>query len=187
MRVIIGITGASGIIYSIKLLEYLKNVPETETFLVISKHGKTVLEIETGYNIDYLKSLSDHYYEEDDFRAPIASGSFKFDSVVIVPSSMKTLAAIANGYADNLIARVADIALKQKKKLIIVPRETPLNVIHLENMLKLAKMGAIIMPACPGFYSRPKSIGDLVNFIVSRILDLLGIENKLINRWGEEW
>jgi 4-hydroxy-3-polyprenylbenzoate decarboxylase len=96
------------------------------------------------------------------------------------------MAAIANGYADNLITRVADIALKQRKKLIIVPRETPLNVIHLENMLKLAKMGAIILPACPGFYSKPKSIDDLVNFIISRILDLLGIENSLIRRWGEK-
>lgn len=186
LKIVVCLTGASGIIYGIRLLEVLKEIPSIETFLVISEGGKTVLEAETNYKLNYVYSLANHVYEENDFFAPIASGSFLFDAVVIIPASMKTIAAIAHGYAHNLITRAADIALKQRIKLIVVPRETPLNSIHLENMLKLSRMGAYIVPACPGFYHKPKKIEDLINFIVGRVLDLLGIKHNLFKRWGHE-
>jgi len=124
-------------------------------------------------------------YREDDFLSPYASGSHRFDGMVIVPCSMGTLSAIANGFAHNLIARAADICLKEKIKLIVVPRETPFSCIHLENMLKLSRAGAIILPANPGFYNKPREVSDLVKFIISRILDHLEIENDLVKRWGE--
>ena len=185
LKVVVGITGASGVIYGVRLLEELRKRENIEIWLVISKSGKKVLEVETNYDINYLYSLANKAYEENDFLAPIASGSFLYDAVVIIPASMKTIAAIAHGYADNLIIRVADIALKQKRRLILVPRETPLNPIHLENMLKLSKLGAWIVPACPGFYHKPKTIDDLINFIIGRVLDILQIQHDLFTRWGD--
>ncbi len=186
MKLVVCITGASGVIYGVKLLEELKKRKEIETFLVISNGAKKVIELETDHSINYIKSLADFYYDEDDFQAPIASSSFLIDGVVIVPTSMKTLSAIANGFGNNLITRVADIAIRMNKPLILVPRETPLSAIHLENMLKLAKLGVRILPACPGFYHKPKNIDDLINFIVGKILDILGLENRKFKRWGEE-
>lgn len=183
MRLVVGITGASGIVYAVKFLEYLKGLRDVEVFSTISKGALNVIKAETDYTLKYIKSLADSFYMDDDFGAPIASGSFFVDGVVIVPASMKTVSAISMGYADNLITRAADIALKEKRKLVLVPRETPLNAIHLENMLKLAKLGAIILPACPGFYSKPETVDDLINFIVGRILDVLGIHHNLYKRW----
>lgn len=183
LRIVVCITGASGVIYGIKLLEVLKSMGDFEVHLVISKGGKKVMEIETDISIDEVQGLADRFYEEDDFTAPIASSSFLIDAVVIVPASMKTISAIANGFTNSLVTRVADIALRLKKPLILVPRETPLNAIHLENMLKLSRLGAVILPACPGFYHQPKSMDDILNFIVGKILDSLGIKHDIYKRW----
>jgi len=183
LRVVLCITGASGIIYGVRLLEEL--IKKAEVHLVISKTAEKILEMETNYRVEDLKKLSERCYSEDDLFAPLSSGSFRYDALVIAPCSMKTLSAIANGVADNLITRAADVALKERRKMILVIRETPLNSIHLENMKRLSDLGAIIMPASPAFYHRPKSVSDLVNFIVARVLDHLHIENSLVRRWGE--
>jgi 4-hydroxy-3-polyprenylbenzoate decarboxylase len=179
MRVVVGITGASGIIYGLKLLENLK----VEKHLIMSKNGKKILEYETEYKIEEVKKLADYYYENEDLFAKISSGSFKFDAFAIVPCSASTFSKIANGIADNLITRVASVCLKERRKLIIVPRETPLSTIHLQNLAKLSELGAIILPAMPAFYHKPKKIDDLVSFVVGRILDVLGIEHELYERW----
>ncbi len=179
------ITGASGVIYGIRLMEVLAN-KNVETYLIMSETAKKIISIETDQDPSYIESLATRVFLNTDMTAPIASGSFKFDAMVIVPCSMKTLGMIANGIADNLITRAADVAIKEGRKLILVPRETPLNAIHLENMLKLARLGVVILPACPGFYHEPERIMDLVDFIVGKILDQLGIEHSLYKRWSGE-
>ncbi len=180
--IIVGITGASGVIYGIRLLKVLNEL-NIENSLIISDAAKTVINHETNERIEDIIKLADNYYEFDDLTASINSGSFKFDGLVIVPCSMKTLSSIANGYASNTITRVADVSLKEKRKTIIVPRETPLRSIHLENMLSLSKEGAVILPAMPGFYSDNDTIDDQINFIVGKILDSLNIENNIYKRW----
>ncbi|MEA4957884.1 Flavin prenyltransferase UbiX [bioreactor metagenome] len=180
--IVIAITGASGVIYSLKLLEALKKLG-IETGVVVSKPAQIIFDYELGIKIDEIKKLANHFYESDDLTSSINSGSFKFDSLVIVPCSMKTLSAIANGYGNNAITRVADVALKEKRKTIIVPRETPLRSIHLENMLEISREGGIILPAMPGFYHNPENVDDIVNFVVGKILDSLDIDNDLFKRW----
>lgn len=184
MRIIVGISGGSGAIYGVALLKILQEMG-IETHLVVSTMGEYVVEHECGINLEELKGLASYYHDNKDLAAPISSGSFKTDGMIIIPSSMKTVAAVANGLSDNLLTRAADVIIKERRKLVIVPRETPLSVIHLENMLKLARMGVTILPASPGFYNHPESIGDIVSAIVGRALDQLGIEHNLINRWGE--
>lgn len=185
MKIVVCITGASGVVYAKRLLEVLseKNI---HISLIISETGKLVIEKELSSTIEDFYKYCDDYYENDDFLSPIASGSNLYDAVIVVPCSMKTLSAIANGYSDDLIVRVCDISLKERRKLIIMPREMPLNTIHLENMLKLSKNGCIIMPPIPAFYHHPKDINDIVDFVVGRVLDLLGIENNLFKRWSSE-
>ena len=183
MRLIIAITGASGVIYGKRLLEELHD--KVETHLVISKAAKKIIKLELASSEDALQRLADFVYEVDDWSSPIVSGSFKTDGMIVVPCSMKTLAGIANGFAENVILRAADVALKEKRKLIIVPRETPLNVIQLRNMLDLAKQGVIIVPAMPAYYHDPKNVKDLVDFVVGRIMDQLGLEHTLYRRWHE--
>lgn len=180
MEIVIGISGASGVQYGIRLLDVLKN---HETHLIISETAKQIIEIETNYSADDIAKLASHVYAHDGLAANIASGSRKFDAMVIAPCSMKTLGAIANGISDTLITRIADICLKEGRKLILVPRETPLSLVHLRNMVKAKEAGAIILPACPGFYSRPKNVSDVIDFILGRILDVLGIEHELYERW----
>ena len=180
--IIVAITGASGVIYGIRLLEVLKKL-NIENSLIISDAGKIVIESETKYKVTDLIDLSDNYYEFNDLTSSINSGSFKSDGLVIVPCSMKTLSSIANGYGSNTITRVADVCLKEKRPAIIVPRETPLRNIHLKNMLTLSQEGAIILPAMPGFYSKPETLNDQVDFIVGKILDSLKIENNIYERW----
>jgi 4-hydroxy-3-polyprenylbenzoate decarboxylase len=182
-RIVIGITGASGARYGIRLLEALKG--KAETFLVISEQAAELIEYETSYKVSDVIKMASHHYEDTDFYAPIASGSFKFDAMVIVPCSMKTLSAVANGYADTLIGRAADVSLKEGKRLVLVTREMPLSLIHLENMVKVKHAGGCIMPACPGFYNKPESIDDLVNNVAGRIMDQIGIDNDIFHRWGE--
>ena len=180
--IIIAITGASGVIYSLKLLEALKKL-NLGTGVVVSKPAELIFDYELGIKLDEIKELANYFYEPNDLTSSINSGSFKFDSLVIVPCSMKTLSAIANGYGNNAITRVADVALKEKRKTILVPRETPLRSIHLENMLEISREGGIILPAMPGFYHNPENIDDIINFVVGKILDSLNIENELFKRW----
>lgn len=184
MRVVVGISGGSGSIYGVALLKVLQELG-VETHLVVSTLGEYVTEHECDINLQELKSLATYYHENKDLAAPIASGSFLTDAMVIVPCSMKTISAVANGLSDNLLTRAADVTIKENRKLIVVPRETPLSSIHLENMLKLSRTGVTVLPASPGFYSHPESIGDMVSAIVARILDQMKIEHNLIPRWGE--
>lgn len=181
-RIILGITGASGSIYGIRLFESLNDLG-FEIHMVISKPGEKVISMENDLKGNYFLKKGAYLYSPDEIEAPIASGSFKNIGMVIAPCSMATLGAIANGFGNNLIHRAADVTLKEKRKLIMLVRETPLNEIHIKNMLNLSRAGGVIMPACPAFYNKPKSIDDLVNHMVSRILDQLGIENNLTKRW----
>jgi len=182
LKIIVGITGSSGVIYGIKLLYFL-NKFEIETHVVLSKWAKKNIEIETDENIAKIKKMASFEYEENNMAASISSGSFKTDGMIIIPCSMKTLASIANGYDDNLISRAASVTIKEDRKLVIVPRETPLSQIHLSNMLRLAKIGVIILPAMPGFYHRPKTVNDLVLHVVGKTLDQFGISNEVFKRW----
>ena len=180
--IVVAITGASGVIYGIRLLEILNEL-KIENSLIISDTAKTVIKTETDWKIDDIINLADNYYEFDDLTASINSGSFKFESLAIVPCSMKTLSSIANGYGDNTITRVADVSLKERRCTVIVPRETPLRTAHIKNMLTLSQEGAIILPPMPGFYSNHASVDDQINFVVGKILDSLNIENDLFKRW----
>lgn len=180
--IVVAITGASGVIYGIRLLEALKEL-NIDSALVISDAGKIVIESETDYTVKDVVNLADNYYEFNDLTASINSGSFKFESLAIVPCSMKTLSSIANGYGANTITRVADVCLKERRNIVIVPRETPLRSAHIQNMLTLSQEGAIILPAMPGFYSTHDTVDDQINFVVGKILDSLKIENDLFKRW----
>ncbi|MFX1570038.1 MAG: UbiX family flavin prenyltransferase [Promethearchaeota archaeon] len=182
--IIIAITGASGISIAIKLLKVLKE-KEIQTGLIISKAAEQVLLNESHIKVMDLQQLASIYYDINDLTAPPASGSFITDGMIIVPCTMKTLAAIANGFADNLITRAADVTIKEKRKLILIVRESPLSPIHLENMLKLARLGVIIAPPVPSYYIEPISVDELINHTVGRILDQLGIESE-IKRWGND-
>lgn len=182
MRVVVGISGGSGSIYAVSLLKALKEL-NIETHLVVSTMGEYVTEHECGVDLEELKSLATHYHDNKNFAAPIASGSFKVDKMVVIPCSMKTLAGIANGFSDSLIGRACDVSIKEGRKLILVPRETPLSAIHLENMLKLSKLGVTILPPTPGFYNHPETIEDIVLNMTGRILDMMDIDNNLIKRW----
>ena len=180
--IVVGITGASGVIYGIRLLEALREL-KIENALVISDAAKIVIESETDYGVEDVIDMADTYYDFNDLTASINSGSFKAKALAIVPCSMKTLSSIANGYSANTITRVADVSLKERRPTVSVPRETPLRSVHLQNMLTLSQEGAIILPAMPGFYSTHDTVDDQVNFIVGKILDSLKIENDLFKRW----
>jgi 4-hydroxy-3-polyprenylbenzoate decarboxylase len=194
---IVAISGASGAPYALRLLQVLVKGGHS-VYLSISGDGLSILKDETNLQIkgsetDIQYALEKHleakegqvnYFNENNMYAPIASGSVKVDAMVVIPCSMKTLAAIAQGYASTLIERAADVTLKERRKLIIVPRETPLSAIHLRNMLTLAEIGCHIIPAMPAFYHHPKQVSDMIDFIVGRVLDSMGIENDLSPRWG---
>jgi len=180
---IVAITGASGVIYGKRLLEVLRE-KKVETHLIVSKAAEKVIEHELEATKKDLERLASHVYSVDDLSAPFMSGSFQTDGMIIIPCTMKTLAGIANGYSDNLVLRAADVTLKERRKLIVVPRETPLSVIHLRNMLTVAKLGVAVIPAMPAFYHKPKKIDDLVDFVVGKVLDCLGVEHKLFKRWS---
>ena len=184
-KIVIGFSGASGIIYGIRLIEVLHSI-NIETYLIISEWAKKNIEIETDKTLEYVKSLSSVNYDNFRLDASVSSGSFLHNGMVIVPCSMKSLSSIANGYDDTLISRAASVTLKESRKLIIVPRETPLSRIHLENMIKLQQAGAIILPAMPGFYHRPSTIEEIVDHLVGKILDQLNIEHDLFKRWKDQ-
>jgi 4-hydroxy-3-polyprenylbenzoate decarboxylase len=183
-RVVVGLTGASGIIYGVRLLEVLKSL-EVETHLIMSDWAVANLTLETDYELSYIEGLVTQKYDNRDMTASVASGSFLSEGMVIAPCSMKTLAGVANGYSENLLERVADVTIKERRKLILVPRETPLSPIHLENMLKLARIGVVIAPPMPAFYTKPQSILQLVDHQVGKIIDQFGLEHNFIKRWGE--
>ncbi len=184
MNIIVGISGGSGAIYAVALLKYLREFGVT-THLVASKMGANVMEQECGVSLAELEGMADYFYDNDNFNAPIASGSAKMDGMVVAPCSMKTLASIANGIADSLLTRAADVTIKEQRKLVLLAREMPLSQIHLENMLSLAKQGVVIMPPAPPFYQHPETISDLVAEVVGRTMDQLGVPNDLVRRWGE--
>lgn len=188
-KYIIGITGASGSIYGIRLAEEILKLGN-EVYLVVTQNGQKVMEYETGYSLqDTLKRLSGtgsiNLCDINDMFAPIASGSFKIEGMAVIPCSMSALGRISNGISLNLLDRAADVCIKEKRRLVLVPRETPFSTIHLENMLNLSKCGVDILPAAPGFYNRPNSIEDMVNFIVGKALEHLCIENGLYKKWGD--
>ena len=186
MDMIIGVTGASGTIYAVKLLEALKKTESVTTHVIFSDYARVNLEIETGYTIEDVLSMADHSYDNRDLAACISSGSYPAEGVIILPCSMKTLSGIANGYADNLITRVCDVALKERRRLVICPRETPLNTIHLKHMYELSQMGAVIAPPMPAFYNHPETVEDIVNHQIMKILDQFRIPFEGAKRWGEK-
>jgi len=180
--IFIGISGASGTTYAIRLLQFLKETEHT-IYLVVSNGAKDIIKHETDLSYEEVCSLADVVYENDDMFAGPASGSFSLDALVIVPCSMKTLSAVAHGYADTLITRASTCMLKEKKPLVLVPRETPLDLAGLQNMMLCHQAGAQVLPAMPGFYHKPKTIDEIVDFIVGKILDQLHISHDLYQKW----
>ena len=185
MRIIVGMTGATGSIYGVRLLERLREAG-VETHLIISRWGARTLIHETPFSREHVESLATISYAPGDMGAAISSGSFRTDGMIIAPCSAKTLAAIAHGYGDNLIHRAADVVLKERRKLVLAVREAPMSDIHLENMLKLSRMGAVILPPLPAFYNHPRTIDDLVDQSVARMLDQFGLEVSGVERWAGE-
>lgn len=183
MRLIVGISGASGVIYGIRLLEVLRAMPQVETHLVLSNGGKLNIALETGWEAREVEALADMVYRDNDLAAAISSGSYRADGMVIAPCSMKTLSGVVNSYADNLLVRAADVTLKEQRRLVLVPRESPLHVGHTRLLHEAATMGAIICPPAPAFYNKPQSVDDIINHTVSRILDLFGLDNDMVERW----
>ena len=184
-RIIVGISGASGVIYGIRLLEALKAVEGVETHLVMSPSaGRTIIE-ETDYKLDQVRDLADVVYPHADIGAAISSGSFRTSGMIVAPCSIKSLSGIVNSYNDNLLTRAADVCLKERRPLVLMVREAPLHLGHLELLVRAAQYGAIILPPAPAFYSRPQSIDDIVNHSVGKALDLLDIPHALMKRWKE--
>ena len=184
MRLIVGICGASGVMYGVRLLEGLKGIKGVETHLVITRTAEKIIGLEMDKSLQEVKELANYCYQQQDLGACIASGSFKTNGMVIIPCSMKTLAGLASAFSDNLLLRAADVTLKERRPLVIVPRETPLHPIHLEHMLTLSKMGVTIMVPAPAFYYKPKTIGDHIDYIVDKTLAVFGIECHLFEPWG---
>ena len=184
MRIIVGMSGASGVIYGIRLLEVLSEVADCETHVVISNGAKLSITLETDRSVKDVEALADVVHNDQNLAASISSGSFQTAGMVIAPCSMKTLSGVANSYGDNLLVRAADVVLKERRKLILVPREMPLHAGHCRLLHKAASIGAIIAPPVPAFYTRPQSVEDIVDGTVGRLLDLLGIENDITGRWA---
>jgi 4-hydroxy-3-polyprenylbenzoate decarboxylase len=182
MRLIVGITGATGSVYGIRLLQALRKA-KVESHVIVSKWGLQTLLYETGYSLEQVRDLADVWHPAGDQGASVSSGSFVTEGMVVAPCSMRTLAAIAHGTGDHLVHRAADVILKERRKLALVVRESPFSEVHLENMLKLARMGVTILPPVPAFYNHPQSIEELVDHTVMRILDQFGIHVDLMPRW----
>jgi len=185
-RLVVGVTGASGVIYGVRLLEVLKaTAPQIETILILSPSGAANVEIETDYTVEQIKRLAGRVEDHADLAAPVSSGSYRTMGMVVAPCSMRTLSDIANSNCNNLLARAADVTLKEGRPLVLVPRETPLHKGHLELMARAADIGAVILPPFPAFYHHPKTVGDIIDHTVGKILDRLGIDHALFERWGE--
>ena len=184
-RIIIGITGASGVIYGIEILKELTK-KDLETHLIISESGKKNIILETDYSVRDVESMADKVYNNDDLAAPLASGSFLTSGMIVAPCTIKTLSGIANSYSDNLLVRAADVTLKEKRKLVLLVRETPLHKGHLNLMSMAADIGAHILPPIPSFYHHPKTIEDIIHQTIGKVFDYFGIEHTLFKRWGEK-
>ncbi len=182
MRLVIGISGASGVIYGIRALEVLKKL-KVETHLILTTAAHETIRLETNYKTAAVEKLATQTYRIDDFTSRLSSGSFRTDGMVVIPCSMKSLGGIASGYAENLLFRAAEVTMKEKRPLVLVVRETPLTLIHLENMVAVTRAGAVVLPAMPAFYHRPKTIDGLINHVVGKVLDILGIGHDLYRRW----
>ncbi len=183
MQLVIGISGSTGAIYGIRTLEVLAKLG-IETHLIMSKWGARCIRIETGHDADYARSLATTTSDETNMASSVSSGSHRVDGMIVAPCSMKTLSAIANGYDDTLIARAAGVTIKESRRLVLMARETPLSAIHLENMLKLARLGVVILPPVTEFYTKPESISDIVDYGVGKCLDQFGIGHELYTRWS---
>lgn len=183
-RLIVAITGASGTIYGVRLLQLLKDIESVETHLVVSDAGKLTLQHETEWSLSELKLLASRFYDVNDMGATIASGSFKNAGMIVAPCSMKTLSAVAHGYCDNLITRAADVVLKERRRLVLMARETPLNLAHIRNMEAVTEMGGIVYPPLPAFYCHPLSIEEMVDQTVRRVLELFDITDEQLIRWS---
>jgi len=184
-RLVVGISGASGVTYGVRLLSVLKDT-DYETHLIISKSGELNIEIETDYDPADVKAMADYVYDHNNMAASLASGSFLTGGMVVVPCTIKTLSGIANSYNENLLVRAADVTLKEKRKLVLVVRETPLHKGHLRLMTMAADMGAHILPPVPSFYHMPKTIDDIIDQTIGKIFDFMGIEHDLFRRWGDD-
>jgi 4-hydroxy-3-polyprenylbenzoate decarboxylase len=183
MRLIVGISGASGVIYGIRLLETLQAAPEVETHLVLSNGGKLNIALETQWDVKDVEALADVVHSDQNLAASIASGSYQTGGMVVMPCSMKTLSGVVNSYADNLIVRAADVVLKEQRRLVLIPRETPLHVGHTRLLHEAATMGAVIVPPMPAFYNDPQTVDDIINHTVGRVMDLFGLDSGLVKRW----
>jgi len=184
LRILLGINGASGVIYGIRLLQVLSGIKDVETHLIVSPAGEQTIDLETEYKADEIREMASYWYRIDDIGARLASGSFKHDGMIIAPCSMKTLSALAHAYADNLITRAADVTLKERRRLLLLVRETPLSLGHLRNMVSVTEMGGIILPPVPAFYHKPHTIQEIVDQTVGKALDLFNIEHNLFKRWS---
>jgi 4-hydroxy-3-polyprenylbenzoate decarboxylase len=183
-RIVVGISGASGIIYGVRLLEVLKGVGDVETHLIISKAARTTMQFENSYTPEAIEELADHVHSPADLAASVSSGSFCTEGMIVAPCSMKSLSMIAYSLNDNLLVRAADVTLKERRKLVIIPRETPLHLGHLRAMVAVTEMGAVILPPVPSFYHKPMTIKDIVDQTVGKALDQFGIPHELFNRWA---
>ncbi len=183
MRLVVGISGASGSVYGIRLLEVLATRPDIETHLVISHGGKLNIAVETKMSLADVEALASVVHNDQNLGATIASGSFPTDGMIVAPCSMKTLSGIVNSYADNLIVRAADVVLKERRRLVLVPREMPLHEGHCRLLYEASRLGAIIAPPMPAFYNEPRTVADIVDHTVGRLLDLFGIDSGIVRRW----
>ena len=184
-RLIIGISGASGVIYGVRLLELLRNAG-VETHLVLTKTAEVTFAHETNLKIADVKALADVCHRVDDMAAPISSGSFKTAGMIVAPCSVRSMSEIASGVTTTLLTRSADVVLKERRKLVLVPRESPLSLVHLRNLTLVAEAGAMVLPAAPGFYHKPSQVRDLVDFVVQRVLDHIGVDVALVKRWQQD-
>ena len=183
VRLIVGISGASGAIYGVRLLEVLRNERSVETHLLISRAAERTIAWETSYTVERVRTLADSWYPVQDIAAELSSGSFRTEGMVIAPCSVKTLASVATGVCDNLLARAADVTLKERRRLVLLVREAPLTLTHIRNLETVTQMGAIVAPPVPAFYNHPQSVDDIVNHTVGRVLDLFGLDVGIVKRW----
>ncbi len=186
MKIVVGISGASGSIYGIRLLDRLRRTPEAESHLILTRGGEKTAFIEAGLLAPAIRQLADHVYPVEDIGSRLASGSFRTDAMVIAPCSIHSMSAISSGISSNLLIRAADVMLKERRKLILLVRETPLHLGHLRSMVALAEMGAIVMPPVPAFYHHPQTVEDIVDHTLDRVLDLLGLQNPSAYRWDPD-
>ena len=185
-RLIVGLSGASGVIYGIRTLMHLRDMVGVETHLVMSEGARVNIRIETGYGADEVNAMADVVHRPDNLASALASGSFRTDGMIVVPCSIKSLSGIVHSYADNLLSRAADVVLKERRKLVLVVRETPLHKGHLELMVKAADLGAMILPPMPAFYHRPETIEDIVDHTIGKAFDYFELDHRLFQRWGEK-